>query len=116
MTAGKIDFEDRARASVFRTRLAPITFVLRDFSTTGTAGNSYSLRAASAADERFGWDGTFSMTPFASQGRFAVTNLKATMLWSYLRDALSPWKRCCARCRRRMTHRSPIQRAGSNCW
>src|SRR6188768_506491 len=31
VTAGRIDFEDRARPSVFRTRLAPITFELRDF-------------------------------------------------------------------------------------
>lgn len=57
--SGRIDFEDRARDSVFRTRLAPITFELRDFATTGKAGNAYALRAASVNDERFSWDGTF---------------------------------------------------------
>ena len=88
VTEGRIDFEDRARASVFRTRLAPITFELRDFATTGEAGNSYSLRAASVNDERFAWDGTFETTPFTSSGGFAITNLRATTLWSYLRDAL----------------------------
>ncbi len=88
VTAGRIDFEDRARPSVFRTRLAPITFELRDFATTGEAGNTYSLRAASVNDERFAWDGAFQTTPFTSSGSFSISNLRATTLWSYLSDAL----------------------------
>jgi hypothetical protein len=88
VTAGRIDFENNARPTVFRTRLTPITFVLRDFNTVGAAGNAYGLRAVSMADERFSWDGTFALTPFSSQGRFSVTNLHAATLWSYLRDAL----------------------------
>ncbi|HEU5135328.1 MAG TPA: DUF748 domain-containing protein [Steroidobacteraceae bacterium] len=86
--SGRIDFEDRARASVFHTRLAPITFELRDFATTGEGGNFYALRAASVDDERFSWDGTFETSPFTSSGRFEIANLRATTLWSYLRDAL----------------------------
>jgi len=86
--AGRIDFEDRARASVFRTRLAPITFELRNFATTGVASNAYSLRAASMNDEQFSWDGHFEPSPFASRGQFQIANLRATTLWSYLRDAL----------------------------
>ena len=73
---------------MFKTRLAPITFELRDFATTGEAGNAYALRAASVNDERFSWDGTFETTPFTSRGQFEVANLRATTLWSYLRDAL----------------------------
>ncbi len=86
--SGRIDFEDRARPSVFRTRLAPITFELRDFATTGEAGNFYALRAASVNDERFSWDGTFATTPFTSTGKFEIANLRAMTLWSYLSDAL----------------------------
>jgi hypothetical protein len=88
VTMGRIDFEDRARASVFHTRLAPISFELRDFATTGEAGNVYALRAASVNDERFAWDGAFETTPFTSSGTFEVANLRATTLWSYLGDAL----------------------------
>jgi hypothetical protein len=88
VTAGSIDFENHARTTAFRTRLAPIAFVLSDFSTVGVAGNTYELRAASMADERFAWNGSFAMTPFTSKGRFEVANLRATTLWSYLRDAL----------------------------
>ena len=86
--SGRIDFEDRARATLFKTRLAPITFELRDFATTGEAGNAYALRAASVDEERFNWNGTFETTPFTSRGRFEIANLRATTLWSYLRDAL----------------------------
>ena len=89
VSAGRVDFEDQARASVFRTRLAPIAFELRDFATVGKAGNAYALRAASAADERFAWAGNFALAPFASNGTFEVSNLHATTLWSYLRDALA---------------------------
>ena len=89
VSAGRIDFEDHARASVFRTRFAPIAFELRDFATVGKAGNAYALRAASAADERFAWAGNFALAPFASSGTFEVSNLHATTLWSYLRDALA---------------------------
>jgi hypothetical protein len=88
VTAGRIDFENHARPTMFHTRLAPITFVLSDFSTTGVGGNTYELRAASVADERFAWNGSFALTPFTSKGRFEVANLNATTLWSYLRDAL----------------------------
>jgi hypothetical protein len=89
VTSGRIDFEDHARDTVFRTRLAPIAFELRDFATVGKAGNAYALSAASAADERFAWSGNFALTPFGSHGGFEVTNLHATTLWSYLRDALA---------------------------
>ena len=88
VAAGRVDFEDLSRATAFRTRLAPINFELRDFATTGKAGNTYSLRAASVDDERFGWDGSFETSPFTSRGQFEITNLHATTLWSYLRDAL----------------------------
>jgi hypothetical protein len=89
VSAGRIDFEDHDRTSIFRTRLAPIAFELRDFATVGKAGNAYALRAASAADERFAWAGNFALAPFASNGTFEVSNLRATTLWSYLRDALA---------------------------
>jgi uncharacterized protein DUF748 len=88
VAAGRVEFEDRARPTPFRTRLAPINFVLSDFATTGEAGNSYSLRAASVNDERFAWDGNFEPSPFTSRGKFEIANLRATTLWSYLRDAL----------------------------
>ena len=86
--SGRIAFEDRARATPFATELRPINFELRDFSTGGESGNAYSLRGASVDGETFAWSGTFQLAPLSSNGKFAVSNLQARTVWSYLRDAL----------------------------
>jgi hypothetical protein len=88
VSTGRVAFEDRARATPFATELRPITFELRDFSTGGESGNAYSLRAASTAGESFVWSGNFSLRPLTSSGKFDVAALKATTVWSYLREAL----------------------------
>lgn len=88
VTAGRALFEDRSRRSAFRAELRPITFELLDFSTTGKTGNTYSLSGASAAGERFSWNGAFGLNPLASKGQFEVTALQARTVWNYLRDSL----------------------------
>jgi hypothetical protein len=85
---GHANFEDRTHPTPFRSELQPITFELRDFSTTGKTGNSYTLTGASTQGERFNWAGTFGLTPLASRGRFEVANLQARTIWSYLRDSV----------------------------
>lgn len=87
--AGRIAFEDRARATAFATELRPINFELRDFSTGGESGNAYSLRGASVDGETFAWSGTFQLKPLTSSGKFEVSSLQARTVWSYLRDALA---------------------------
>ena len=67
VTGGETRFEDRSRPTPFQALLQPITFELRDFSTTGKTGNAYALTASSAAGERFGWQGTFTVAPLASR-------------------------------------------------
>ena len=86
--SGRIDFEDRARATFFARASRPSRSSCATSAPTGEAGNAYALRAASVDDERFAWNGTFALTPFTSRGQFEVANLRATTLWSYLRDAL----------------------------
>ena len=88
VTAGKATYEDDARPSPFQARLEPITFELRDFSTTGKTDNAYSLTGASTRGERFAWHGSLSVAPLRSQGRFEVADLQAHTVWAYLRDAL----------------------------
>jgi hypothetical protein len=86
---GQVQFEDHTRPTTFHAALQPITFELRDFSTSARTGNAYMLSGASDAGERFTWSGTFSLQPLASRGQFEVANLQAHTLWSYLRDALA---------------------------
>ncbi len=86
VATGRVAFEDRARATPFATEFRPITFELRDFSTGGESGNAYSLHGASLGGERFAWSGNFALEPLTSSGKFEVSALKATTIWSYLRE------------------------------
>lgn len=85
---GGTTFEDRTRATPFRADFKPIAFELRDFSTTAATGDAYTLRAASPQGERLDWSGTLRITPLSSRGRFAIADLKARTLWSYLSASL----------------------------
>ncbi|MGH8137739.1 MAG: DUF748 domain-containing protein [Steroidobacteraceae bacterium] len=85
---GNVLFEDRAHPSAFRAEVKPITFDLRNFSTTGQTGSTYALSGTSAAGERFSWGGSLSSNPLASRGQFEVANLQATTVWNYLRDSV----------------------------
>jgi hypothetical protein len=88
VNAGNVTYEDESRPSTFRAHLEPITFELRDFSTTAKTGNTYALIGASTSGEKFVWNGSVSVAPLGSQGRFEVTDLQARTIWSYLRDSL----------------------------
>jgi len=88
VSGGEIAFEDRSRPSPFRAHLRPVSFDLRDFSTTGQTGNVYALRGASTRGERFAWDGRFAVNPLGARGRFEVTDLEARTIASYLEDSL----------------------------
>jgi len=81
---GGTTFEDRTRSTAFRADFKPIAFELRDFSTTAATGDAYTLNAASPQGERLDWSGTVRLTPLSSRGKFAITDLKARTLWSYL--------------------------------
>ena len=88
VVAGRATFEDRTHPTPFEAQLQPVSFELRDFSTTGKTGNAYTLSGTSTVGERFRWSGDFGLNPVASRGRFEVTDLRARTLWSYLRESL----------------------------
>jgi hypothetical protein len=85
---GRTVFEDQSRPEPFSAELQPISFELRDFSTTGKTGNTYALAGASELGERFNWNGTLEVSPVSSRGHFEVDNLQAHTLWSYAQDSL----------------------------
>jgi Domain of Unknown Function (DUF748) len=92
VVAGGGTFEDLSHATPFRAEFKPIAFELRNFSTRAkpntTNGNEYSLTAASPEGERLDWSGTFLLEPLSSHGTFAVTDLHASTIWSYLQQPL----------------------------
>src|SRR5262249_22922471 len=56
--------------------------------TRAATGDAYTLNAASPQGERLDWSGTVRLTPLASHGKFAIGDLKARTLWSYLSASL----------------------------
>jgi hypothetical protein len=90
--AGGGTFEDLSHATPFHAEFKPIAFELRNFSTRAKSntgnGNEYSLTAASPEGERLDWNGTFLLEPLSSHGTFAVTDLHASTIWSYLQQPL----------------------------
>ena len=88
VVAGRASFEDRTHPTPFQAQLQPVSFELRDFSTTGRSGSAYTLSGTSTLGERFSWRGDFDLNPLSSHGRFEITDLRAHTLWDYLRESL----------------------------
>ena len=92
VVAGGGTFEDLSHATPFRAELKPIAFELRNFSTRAKKGanddNEYSLTAASPQGERLNWNGVFLLEPLSSHGTFAVADLQAGTIWSYLQQPM----------------------------
>ncbi len=90
--AGGGTFEDLSHATPFKADFKPIAFELRKFSTRAKANsadsNEYSLTASSAEGERLDWNGVFLLEPLSSHGTFAITDLHASTIWSYLQAPL----------------------------
>jgi hypothetical protein len=84
---GAASLEDRGRSPVLRAEFRPVTLSLRDFSTRADGDNRYRIDARAASGERLAWSGRFEPRPFAAQGDFALSGLRAATLQRYAR----PW-------------------------
>ncbi|MGH8203211.1 MAG: DUF748 domain-containing protein, partial [Steroidobacteraceae bacterium] len=87
MTAGHVDFTDRTLVTPYSTAFKPLSFELRDFSTTANSDNAYDLHARAGTGASLGWSGNFSLSPLASRGRFRFANIQAAKHWGYGREA-----------------------------
>ena len=85
---GVIGFTDARRAKLQSQRLTPVTFNLKDFATTSTAGGGFKFDAASDAGEKFAWAGKLSMAPVSSSGRFSIGALKLATISRFAGDLL----------------------------
>ncbi|MBF6023032.1 DUF748 domain-containing protein [Lysobacter niastensis] len=84
---GRIDFADRSRALKPEKQLSPIEFTLKNFRTRDESGG-FTLHAVSEDGERFDWQGKLSLEPIASNGRIAVSKLKARTAYEFLSEEL----------------------------
>jgi hypothetical protein len=90
--AGTGTFEDLSHSTPFHAEFKPIAFELHKFSTRAKPDapddNEYTLTAASPEGERLEWSGSFLLMPLSAHGTFAVTDLHAATIWSYLQEPL----------------------------
>lgn len=85
---GVLDFLDLARERPFARRLTPVTFALKDFSTTPEGGD-FQLTARTPAVEQLEWRGRLALAPtVTSQGSFSVRGLRAAGISEFLGRAL----------------------------
>lgn len=85
VTQGAVNYEDRSVPSHFSTRLEPIAFDLRDF-TTDAQGGTFTFSGASKLGERFEWRGHVSVQPIESDGQLRIEGLRAQTIWDYAAD------------------------------
>jgi hypothetical protein len=88
LSGGEIAFADQRHARPFETRLAPVAFTLRAFSTFEADDNAWHFNARSEAGETLDLGGTLFLSPLRAQGTLALGAVKAATLASYLGDAL----------------------------
>jgi hypothetical protein len=88
VSQGFLSFDDRRRASDFATRLQPINFELRNF-TTGVVGGLFTFTGMSKLGERVEWHGHLAVQPIESDGEFQIAGLEAHTIWEYLEDQLN---------------------------
>jgi hypothetical protein len=88
VSKGLLSYEDRSRPSEFATRLEPINFELREF-TTGAEGGRFTFTGTTKLGERIEWSGHLSAQPIESDGQFRLVGLQAHTIWDYLEDQVS---------------------------
>ncbi len=84
----RIDLHDDSRPTPFSTVFSPLNLALNEISSRPDKDGKYNLRAETGEGEVLEWEGTLALQPVRSQGRLAISGLRATTPWRYLQDEL----------------------------
>ena len=71
----EIDYSDASRSEPFTTQVGPMTFVLRDFRTSGGPGAPGEFKATTEAGESVEWSGRVALAPLRSNGEVRLTRI-----------------------------------------
>ena len=85
---GIIEFHDELDDTPFVADIVPIEISLKNFSTHPTSENPYAVTAEVLEGGTLNWEGTVSLDPVTSAGKFSVNGLQLRILWEYLQDIL----------------------------
>lgn len=86
---GSISFADLSRPTPYDALLFPIRIALENFSTRRDSESPYAFVAGTQHREVFSWEGTFSIDPIRSEGRFKLNDIKVRNLWKYMQDEVN---------------------------
>lgn len=86
---GRFIFSDLSRPTPFEATFSPVAITLEDFSTRPDSESPYGFTASTGEGERLNWDGSFSVNPLRSEGRFELIGIKTRTLWEYFQDQVA---------------------------
>lgn len=89
VTDAQLVWIDASREQPFETTLGPVTFSLSNLHTKSDPDSPYEFEAVTESGESLVWDGTLSVSPFRSQGRWEMRGLRVSKYEPYL-DGISP--------------------------
>ena len=81
---GRFVFSDLSRPNPFEATFSPMHIQLEEFSTGKDDKSPYAFTATTGKGESLSWEGTFSVNPLRSEGRFALKDIKTRTLWDYV--------------------------------
>ncbi|MEX0324591.1 MAG: DUF748 domain-containing protein [Puniceicoccaceae bacterium] len=72
---GNFSFTDLSRSTPFRTSIAPISFDIAEFHTSGESDAPYSFSATSESGEAIAWEGFVALAPVRSKGSLKLDHI-----------------------------------------
>lgn len=87
---GLVNFTDRSSDETFMLKLEPLNLALKDFSTDHNDGGNYSLNLSLGQGQELSWKGQIGIAPFSSKGSLALSNLRSSSFWHYVKP-FSPY-------------------------
>jgi len=86
---GRFVFSDLSRPTPFEATFSPVQITLEDFSTRPDSESPYGFTASTGEGESLNWEGSFSVNPLRSEGRFELIGIKTRTLWEYFQDQVA---------------------------
>lgn len=83
---GVVEFRDDSKPKPYALDIVPIHIALKNFYTKPGGDNSYAFTAELGKGETLAWEGTISLEPIRSSGKFILSGVKLPSLWKYVQD------------------------------
>ena len=83
---GVVEFRDDSKPKPYALDIVPIHIALKNFYTKPGGDNSYAFTAELGKGETLAWEGTISLEPIRSSGKFVLSGVKLPSLWKYVQD------------------------------